>query len=160
MDNVMMLEDSALAMQIDGDPTVRMPVYASMENVTKRLESALVNKIGGALSVRMPVIVVPTHNVTKQQEGAFVSQDGGLGAVTTNALVTTPHVINWLDAVCVGNGYGAQDVREYASVSKANAIKWMELAHVSLDIGVNFVASLVLLDFMDRAVGGGKQIKL
>lgn len=94
MDNVMMLADSALAMQIDGDPTVRMPVYASMENVTKRLESAPVNKIGGALSVRMPVIVVPTHNVTKQQEGAFVSQDGGLGAVTTNALATIPRVIN------------------------------------------------------------------
>lgn len=30
----------------------------------------------------------------------------------------------------------------------------MELALVSLGIGVNFVVSLVLLDFMDRAVGG------
>lgn len=94
MDNVMMLVDNAPAMQIDGDPIVRTPVYASMENVTKRLESAPVNQIGGALSVQTPVIVVPTHSVTKPQGGASVNQDGGLGAVTTNALVTIPHVIN------------------------------------------------------------------
>lgn len=94
MDNVMMLVDSAPAIQIGGDPTVRMPVYASMENVIKRLESAPVNKTGGVLSVPMPVTVVPTRNVTKPQEGVFASPDGGLGAVTTNARATIPRVIN------------------------------------------------------------------
>lgn len=45
-------------------------------------------------------------------------------------------------------------MREYVNALKANAIKWMELALVSLDIGVNIVVSLVPLDCMDRAVAG------